>query len=95
MDGSCRRSVEALDWFVSLYGAAAGNVAIQFLALGGIYIGGGIAPKLIEKLKGPAFINAFLEKGALKEQVLKRISVRVVLDQYAALRGSALFASRL
>lgn len=95
MDGSCPRSVEALDWFVSLYGAAAGNVAIQFLALGGIYVGGGIAPKLIAKLKGPAFINAFLEKGPLKEQVLGRIPVRVVLDEYAALRGAALYASRL
>ncbi len=95
MDGSCPRSVEALDWFVSIYGAAAGNVAIQFLALGGIYIGGGIAPKIIEKLKAPAFINAFLEKGRLKEQVLERIPVRVVLDEYAALRGAALHASRL
>jgi glucokinase len=91
MDGSCPRSVEALDWFVSIYGAAAGNVAIQFLALGGIYIGGGIAPKIIEKLKAPGFINSFLEK----EQVLQRIPVRVVLDEYAALRGAALFASRL
>jgi glucokinase len=95
MEGSCPRSVEALDWFVTIYGAAAGNVAIQFLALGGIYIGGGIAPKLIEKLKKPEFINAFLEKGRLKEQVLQRIPVRVVLDEYAALRGAALNASRL
>jgi len=95
MDGSCPRSVEALNWFASIYGAAAGNVAIQFLALGGIYIGGGIAPKIIEKLKSPAFINSFLEKGRLKEQVLERIPVRVVLDEYAALRGAALYASRL
>jgi glucokinase len=95
MNGSCPRSVEAVEWFVSLYGAAAGNVAIQFLSLGGLYVGGGIAPKIIEKLKAPAFVSSFLEKGPLKEQVLKRIAVRVVLDEYAALRGAALFASRL
>jgi glucokinase len=79
---------QALDIFVSLYGAEAGNIALKFLAIGGVYIGGGIAPKIIEKLKGPAFMEAFTSKGRLKP-LLEAMPVRVILNDRAALLGAA------
>jgi glucokinase len=95
MDGSCPRCVATVDLFVGLYGAAAGNLALQFLSLGGLYVGGGIAPRLAEKLKGPAFMEAFLEKGPLKGRVLEKIPVRVILDPHTALRGAGRYADKL
>ena len=62
--GECRMCVQALDLFVAVYGSFAGNVALVLKAIGGIYIGGGIAPKILEKLKDGTFIGAFMEKGA-------------------------------
>ena len=95
LDGSCERSSMALDLFVSLYGAAAGNVALQFLCFGGLYVGGGIAPKIVERLRGPSFTEAFLDKGPLRQRVLEKISVRVILDEHTALRGAARFAREM
>ena len=79
---------QALDIFVSLYGAEAGNIALKFLAIGGVYIGGGIAPRIIEKLKGPAFMESFTSKGRLKP-LLEVMPVRVILNDRAALLGAA------
>jgi len=79
---------QALDIFVSLYGAEAGNIALKFLAIGGVYIGGGIAPRIIEKLKGPAFMASFTSKGRLKP-LLEVMPVRVILNDRAALLGAA------
>ena len=95
LDRSCERSSMALDLFVSLYGAAAGNVALQFLCFGGLYVGGGIAPKIVDRLRGPAFIEAFLDKGPLRQRVLEKISVRVILDEHTALRGAARYAREM
>jgi glucokinase len=94
LDGSCPRCSAALDLFVSLYGSAAGNLALQFLALGGLYVGGGIAPKIIDKLKSPSFVEAFLDKGPLRERVLEKVPVRVIMDDHAALLGAARCALR-
>jgi len=80
--------VAALDLFVSIYGAEAGNVALKFLATGGLFIGGGIAPKILAKLRGPAFMDAFLAKGRLRP-VLEKIPVRVILNDNTALFGAA------
>lgn len=80
--------VHALEMFISLYGSEAGNVALKFLATGGVFIGGGIAPKIIEKLKGPAFMAAFVSKGRLRP-LLEAIPVRVILNDRAALLGAA------
>jgi len=88
LDGSCPICEQALSLFVSLYGAEAGNLALRTLATGGLYIGGGIAPKIIERLKGPAFMLAFNAKGRLSP-LLERIPVRVVLNDRAALLGAA------
>src|SRR3974390_2847546 len=59
LDGSCRLCVRALDLCVAIYGAAAGNLALKIMATAGVYIGGGIAPKILAKLKDPAFMDAF------------------------------------
>ncbi len=81
----------ALDWFVSMYGAESGNLALKFLSMGGFYIGGGIAPHIIEKLKGSLFLSSFVEKGRFKA-LLETIPVWIVLNDNAALLGAAVFA---
>jgi glucokinase len=78
----------ALDRFVSLYGAAAGNVALQFFATGGVYVGGGIAPRIRERLREGAFVEAFLAKGRLRG-VLEEIPVRLITNDQTALWGAA------
>jgi glucokinase len=95
LTGTCPRSEAALDLFVSLYGAAAGNVALQFLSLGGLYVGGGIAPRVKDKLKGAVFMDAFLEKGPLRGRALEKIPVRVILDPHTALRGAGRYAEKM
>jgi len=87
LDGSCPLCNEALDLFISLYGAEAGNVALRYLATGGIYIGGGIAPKIIDRLRGPGFMLAFTTKGRLST-MLETIPVRVILNPRTALLGA-------
>jgi glucokinase len=84
--------VQALDLFVSAYGAEAGNLALRARALGGIYVGGGIAPKILPKLVDGAFVRAFTEKGRYAE-FASRIPIHVILNEEAALRGAASFGS--
>lgn len=84
--------VKALDLFVSLYGAEAGNLALKFLARGGVYVGGGIAPHILPKLKDGTFLRAFRDKGRLSP-VLSRIPVHVILDDQVAVHGAARYAS--
>jgi glucokinase len=82
---------ETLDLFVSIYGAAAGNLALQVMAVGGVYIGGGIAPKIIGKLKDGTFMNAFRNKGRLTS-IVQDIPVRVITNDRAALLGAVAYA---
>ena len=82
----------ALELFVSVYGAEAGNLALRAKATGGIYLGGGISPKIIGKLKQPAFMHAFTDKGRYGE-FLSGIPVRVILNEQAALQGAAYYAA--
>jgi glucokinase len=89
-----RLCVKALDLFTSIYGAAAGNLALQVMAVGGIYIGGGIAPKIIWKLKDGTFMEAFKDKGRLSEMVAQ-IPVKVIMNDNAALLGTAYRAVEL
>ena len=58
--------VEALDLFVSLYGAEAGNLALKTMATGGVYVGGGIAPRILNRLQSPLFMAAFTSKGRMR-----------------------------
>jgi glucokinase len=77
--------------FVSAYGAEAGNLALKALAMGGIYLGGGIAPKILKTLQDGAFVQSFLYKGRLSP-VLQSVPVRVILDDTCALLGAAAYA---
>jgi glucokinase len=90
--GKSRLCAAALDLFVSIYGAAAGNLALQAMATGGIYLGGGIAPKIIRKLKDGAFMRAFKDKGRLSP-IVKQIPVSVIMNDQAALLGAAAHAA--
>jgi glucokinase len=84
----CEKTV---DIFVSAYGAEAGNLALKFLSVGGLYVGGGIAPRMIEKLKDGTFMKAFIDKGRLS-QLLVNMPVRIILESRAALLGAAAYA---
>jgi glucokinase len=92
MSGRSDLCVQALDLFVSLYGAEAGNLALKVLATGGVYLGGGIAPKIIRKLQDPTFLNAFTAKGRMKP-LLQATPVRVILNEKTALLGAARYAA--
>ncbi len=84
---------EALELFVRLYGAEAGNLALKHMATGGMYIGGGIAPRILDWLQREEFLRAFLAKGRMRP-LLERIPVRVILNDRTALLGPAVFAAR-
>ena len=92
LSGSDAAAVEALDIFAAAYGAAAGNLAVTLLATGGVYLAGGIAPLLIDKLKDGAFLEAFRRKGRL-EPVLARIPVHVIMSPAVGLLGAAAVAA--
>jgi glucokinase len=86
--------VAALDLFTSLYGAAAGNLALRGFTRGGLYVGGGIAPKILPKLTDGRFVAAYLAKGRFAD-FLRDIPVAVALNSKAPLIGAAYFARRL
>ena len=87
LSGKSPLCVQAVNLFVEIYGAAAGNLALKYLATGGVYIGGGIAPKILLKMKEPRFFQAFCDKGRLRP-LLENIPVRVVLNDKTALLGA-------
>ncbi len=93
LSGECRRCAAALDLFVSLYGAEAGNLALKAMALGGIYIGGGIAPKILPKLRDGTFLAALRAKGRMSD-LMARMPVRVILEPETALLGAAFRAAQ-
>jgi glucokinase len=88
LDESSRLAVSAVDLFVALYGAEAGNLALKMKATRGIWVGGGIAPKIIPRLRRPGFLEAFHDKGRFRA-FLEAIPVRVILNDQTALRGAA------
>jgi len=90
-DGSSELCRETMQTFAAAYGAEAGNIALKVLATGGIYLGGGIAPKILKTLANGGFMQAFLDKGRLSP-LLESIPVRVILDESCALLGAAAFA---
>jgi glucokinase len=85
---SCPVCVETLDLWTDIYGAEAGNLALKVLALGGVYVAGGIAVKIIEKIKDGTFFKAFQDKWGF-EKMLGNIPVSVVLNESAPLLGAA------
>jgi glucokinase len=92
LDQSDDTCVRALDLMVSIYGAEAGNLALKIMAAGGVYLGGGIAPKILTKLSDGTFMRAFADKGRFSS-LLEDIPVRVILNEKAALIGAARYAA--
>ena len=90
-DGSSELCHETMQMFSAAYGAETGNIALKVLAVGGMYLGGGIAPKVLKTLQSGAFLQAFVDKGRLRP-VLEAIPVRVILDDTCALLGAAAYA---
>ena len=90
-DGSSPIAHEAMRIFSAAYGAEAGNLALKVLATGGLYLGGGIAPKILKTLQSGPFLDAFLDKGRLSP-LLQATPVRVILDDTCALLGAAAYA---
>jgi len=86
--------VETLHRFARLYGAEAGNLALKVMSRGGLYLGGGIAPKILPLLQDGTFLDAFLNKGRMRP-LLEAMPVRVILNDRAALFGAALRAAQL
>jgi glucokinase len=83
-----------LAMFVSAYGAQAGNLALTVMATGGVYIAGGIAPRIVPKLRDGTFMTAFRNKGRLTD-VLARIPVNIIVNPHAGLIGAAMVAMHL
>ncbi len=91
MDGECALCEQAVDMFVSVYAAEAGNLALKIMATGGVYLGGGIAPKMLSKMSGPLFMHAFAAKGRM-QPLLEAIPVKVIMNDKIALLGAARYA---
>jgi glucokinase len=94
LSGESALCSRALDLFVAAYGAAAGNLALAGTAMGGLFVGGGIAPKILGRLQEGAFLRAFLDKGRFRGY-LEAVPVKVLLNDQAALLGAASVAARL
>lgn len=88
LEGRSQRCELALEIFVSIYGAEAGNLGLKLMARGGIYVGGGIAPRIIERLRGGAFLAALRAKGRMRP-LLESMPVHVILNEKVGLAGAA------
>lgn len=87
-------AIQALDIFIDIYGAQAGNLALLNLAYGGVFVAGGIAPKILSRLEKPDFIAAFQRKGRMVD-IIRDMPLAIVLNEKVGLMGAALSASRL
>ena len=93
LEAGCPSCIRTLECFVSAYGASAGNLALTVLATGGLYLGGGIAPRILPALRWPCFMRSFLDKSPM-DALISRIPVKVILNPRAGLLGAATYASR-
>lgn len=91
MSGKCSMCEQALDIFVAVFGAEAGNLALKMKSVGGVFLAGGIAPKILPKLATSTFLQAFLEKGRLR-RLMELMPIKVITDDKLALLGAARFA---
>ncbi len=90
-DSRCPLCSDALDMFIQLYGAEAGNHALKIMATAGVYIGGGIAPKNLDHFRNSNFMDSFSSKGRM-EQMMLDMPVKIILNERTALYGPAVFA---
>ena len=94
LSGRCQQCADALRMFVSAYGAEAGNLALRTMATSGVYVGGGIAPKILPALRTGVFMDAFVAKEPMRE-LLEQVPVKVILNPEAGLIGAAVHAQSL
>jgi glucokinase len=94
LERQCDRCVETLETFVSAYGAEAGNLALRTMATGGIYVGGGIAPKILPALEAGGFLEAFRAKAPM-DDLMRDVPVSVILNPAAGLLGAAVHAGTM
>lgn len=92
LDGSDALAAKALDLFIAVYGAEASNLALKAMSTGGLFLAGGISPKILPKLKEPTFMQSFLNKGRMKPLV-EAMPVQVVVNEKVGLLGAARCAS--
>ncbi len=94
LEGRCPLCARALGLFVAAFGAEAGNLALKTMAVGGVFLAGGVAPKILRALRAPAFLEAFTDKGRMRP-LMEAMPVRVVLNEAMGLLGAARVAARL
>lgn len=94
LERTCPSCIEALDLFVSAYGSEAGNLALRGVATAGVYVGGGIAPKILPLMRRGDFMEAFLRKPPM-EELLARTPVRLILNAQAGVLGAAVYANEM
>jgi glucokinase len=94
MERRCDRCIEALDIFISAYGAEAGNIGLRCVATAGVYVGGGIAPKILPALESGLFLDAFRDKEPMAHLVAT-MPLSVILNPDAGLLGAAVHAQYL
>jgi glucokinase len=94
MSGECELSIAALNTFVSILGAEASNLTLKVMATGGVYLGGGIPPKILSKLKDGTFMASFVNKGRFAD-LLASVPVSVILNDKTALYGAACYGLEL
>ena len=92
LSGSCASCVEALEMFIDAYGAVAGNLALTAVTTGGVFIGGGIAPRILPALETGRFTRAFNDKGSMRT-LLEAMPVQVILNPQSGLLGAAVYAN--
>ncbi len=93
LDGTCQLAAESLDLWISVYGAETSNLALKTMATGGLFLAGGISPKILPRLQGSLFMQSFLDKGRLRPLV-ESIPVCVVMNDKAGLLGAARCAAQ-
>jgi len=94
LEQRCAGCVETLDLFVEAYGAEAGNLALRTVSTGGVFVGGGIAPKILPAISAGSFMRAFLAKPPLVA-MLAAMPVKVILNEQAGLLGASVFANSI
>ena len=94
MERRCDRCVEALDLFVSAYGAEAGNIGLRCMATAGVYVGGGIAPKILPVLEAGSFLEAFRDKEPMTH-LLATMPLSIILNPDTGLIGAAVHAQQM
>lgn len=92
LEGKCPLCIQTLDLLVTYYGMEAGNLGLKLFATGGVYVGGGVAPKILPKLRDGTFLKAFIGQGRMKN-LLASMPVRVILNDKTALIGAARYAA--